>query len=412
MSFNILDAVKGHLSPDLIAKATSVLGENESGITKAFSGILPTVIGGMISKASSGDEGAKEVFNMAKDSFNSGFPGGIGNIFSDGGAKLGKGLDLIKGLLGDKLSGIINSISNFAGIKNSSASSLMSLAAPVAAGTLGKHAFQNNLDAGGLFNLLSSQKNNILGALPKSLSGIAGSLGLGNIIGDVKGKVAEGFDNVTGTGGKAGAGMRWVLPFLLVLVAVLIAWWFLFGGKNGCSAKQKSQDTAVNNDTTRFTPVTTEGFRVKLPDGTELNALKGGIEDKLVAFLNTDWRSLGEDSLKKTWFDFDNLNFETGSATINFESQAQINNMAAILKAFPEARLKIGGYTDKSGNEVSNIKLSGDRAGAVKEALEKAGVGNQVTKAEGYGSEFARYPSDAPESDRVKDRRISVSVRE
>ncbi|HVM87803.1 MAG TPA: OmpA family protein [Puia sp.] len=136
-----------------------------------------------------------------------------------------------------------------------------------------------------------------------------------------------------------------------------------------------------------------ESIKVKLPNGIELDAYKGGIEDKLVAFLMTAYEKLGEDSLKKIWFDFDNLNFKTGSAEITEESQHQIDNINAILKAFPKSKIKIGGYTDKTGDEAVNKKLSGDRASAVKAALAKAGTGMQVISAEGYGSDFAMYPA-------------------
>ena len=85
--------------------------------------------------------------------------------------------------------------------------------------------------------------------------------------------------------------------------------------------------------------------------------------------------------------------------------------MTAILKAYPAVKLKIGGYTDKVGDEATNKKLSAERAVAVKAALSKAGVGAQITDAEGYGSALAKYAADAPETDRVKDRRVSVSVR-
>jgi outer membrane protein OmpA-like peptidoglycan-associated protein len=115
---------------------------------------------------------------------------------------------------------------------------------------------------------------------------------------------------------------------------------------------------------------------------------------------------------KDVWFDFDNLNFELGTATITAESQVQINNIAAILKDFPRAKVKIGGYTDKTGDETANMKLSKERAEAVKAALAAAGVGSQVTDAEGYGSQFAKAAADAPEEERKHDRRVSVSVRE
>jgi outer membrane protein OmpA-like peptidoglycan-associated protein len=41
----------------------------------------------------------------------------------------------------------------------------------------------------------------------------------------------------------------------------------------------------------------------------------------------------------------------------------QLSNLAAILKAFPAANIKIGGYTDKTGNEDFNksYRLSGQR---------------------------------------------------
>ena len=82
-----------------------------------------------------------------------------------------------------------------------------------------------------------------------------------------------------------------------------------------------------------------------------------------------------------------------------------------ILKAFPKAKIKIGGYTDNIGDEAANKKLSLERAQAVQKMLQDAGVNLQVEGAEGYGSEFAKYPPSAPEEDRIKDRRVSVSVR-
>lgn len=153
-----------------------------------------------------------------------------------------------------------------------------------------------------------------------------------------------------------------------------------------------------------------ESLTISLPGDVELEAHKGGIEDQLIAFVEKGYEDISEDSLKKIWFDFDHINFNTGSAVLTPESQHQVDNLAAILKAYPALKLKIGGYTDKTGDESVNKKISSDRAGAVKTALEKAGVGTQVTGAEGYGSDFAKYAADAPEADRVKDRRIAVRI--
>jgi outer membrane protein OmpA-like peptidoglycan-associated protein len=51
--------------------------------------------------------------------------------------------------------------------------------------------------------------------------------------------------------------------------------------------------------------------------------------------------------LKSTWFTFDNVNFKSGSSTeLDANSIGQLDNILAILKAFPESKIKIGGYTD------------------------------------------------------------------
>ena len=140
-----------------------------------------------------------------------------------------------------------------------------------------------------------------------------------------------------------------------------------------------------------------------------LDAYKGGIEDQLVTFLKDPNTQGGKDQ----WFDFDNLNFKTGSAELTEESQAQVKNLVAILNAFPKTKIKIGGYTDAVGDPKANQKLSQQRAESVVSALTAAHVKPvQLLGAEGYGSEFAKAPADAPDEERRKDRRISVSVRE
>lgn len=151
-----------------------------------------------------------------------------------------------------------------------------------------------------------------------------------------------------------------------------------------------------------------ESVHVMLPNGKELNAYKGGIEDMLVVFLNDSSSKAGKD----VWFDFDNLNFKTGSAEITEESQLQVSNISEILKAYPKLKIKIGGYTDKTGDSLTNLALSNNRAKVVADALAKLNSSGQVTGAEGYGSQFAKAAADAPDAERAKDRRISVSVRE
>ena len=165
---------------------------------------------------------------------------------------------------------------------------------------------------------------------------------------------------------------------------------------------------AINGATANVERKLTE---ISLPDGKKLEAYPGGIEDQLIKFIESDeYKNGTADTLKDKWFSFDDLNFKFGTTELVPESKRQLDNIVAILKAFPDAKIKIGGYTDKKGDDAANKKLSDDRAKAVQAALAKAGVGAQVPEAEGYGEEFATVPETASDKDREIDRKTSVRL--
>jgi len=405
MSMNVLDTVKNLFNDEIVNKASSSLNESETSISKAITGIVPSVIGGIISKATSGDHGPGVILDLGRAAANSGVIGDLKNAFDGNSDFLDKGLQMLKTIFGDKLNGIVSAIANYAGIKESTSSSLMSMVAPSALGVVGQHIEQNHLNSDSLSSWLISEKNKITAAVPAGLGSLTGLQASSSTTAHAHSSAHVSREEHENSGGR----IKYLMPLFLAIFVILLLL-YLFKGCNGEDKTVATTDTVQQAapEVAKSAPVS---IKVKLPNGVELDAYKGGIEDGLVAFLMTDYEKLGEDSLKKTWFDFDNLNFKTGSAEITPESQHQIDNIAAILRAFPKSKIKIGGYTDKTGNEEVNKKVSGERAAAVKAALDKAGVGTQVIGAEGYGSEFAKYVADAPESDRVHDRRVSVSVR-
>jgi len=416
MAFNLLDSVKGLISPDLISKAASTLGETEAGVSKAVSGVVPSILGSIISKGTSDIGGAGSVLSLAKNVADSGVLGNLAGLLGSGASTAAGGINMLKTFLGDKLGSVVSSISNFAGIKESSASSLMSMVAPAALGVLGKHVTENDMTPSSLSNMLSSQKSSILGAIPGGLSSLASTIGLGSI-GSAASSAAAGIRREAGSAIRSVEAAattverkrNWWGPLLFALLAIFL----LIVLFRRCGSESTSSTTPM--DTAVAAPVTAPSapvsIKVKLPDGSELDAYKGGIEDMLVTYLNS---TNSADSINHNrWFDFDNLNFKTNSAEITDESMRQVQNIAAILKAFPKVKIKIGGYTDKTGTEDANMKLSQSRADALVAALKSAGASEgQLVGAEGYGSKFATAAADAPDEERKKDRRISVSVRE
>ena len=142
-----------------------------------------------------------------------------------------------------------------------------------------------------------------------------------------------------------------------------------------------------------------------LPGGVELNIPERGIESSLIAFITDGSRPVND----TTWFNFDRLNFASGSATILPESEEQLNNIAAVLKAYPGVNVKVGGYTDNSGDPAVNRNLSQQRADAVRRALVGKGIAASRMAAEGYGSDHA-VGDNTTEEGRAQNRRIALRV--
>ena len=423
---DLLETLKGYVTPDLIGKAATILGESDSGVSKAVGGILPTVLGGLLGKSATTD-GANELMGM--------FSGGAydGSILDNVSGLLGgaatalpeTGGGLLGSLLSDKTDDISNLISSFSGLKGSSVSSLLGMAAPLVMGLVGRQVSSQDLGATGLQSLLMSQKDNIVAALP---AGLGSMLGLGSLP-DMGGKAAESFGDAAGTRPTAPAATayvqdekrnsNWWLWLLLLAGLVFAVFYFL----RGCNNEPETEAAAVTDTVTatsmdtmtvveKILSVTGEdlgGMMTKtFADGTEIRIPERGVESRLAAFIEDSSRAVD----KTTWFDFDRLLFDTGKATLKFDSsgtEEQLANVVAILKAHPQAELKIGGYTDNTGDAKANMQLSGDRAKAVMAELAARGIAASRLAAEGYGDQYPVAGNDT-EQGKAKNRRVSLRV--
>lgn len=432
MESNLLNNVKSYFTDEVINKLSANLGESPEEVHRGIDLTIPSLLLGLQGKS---DEGLGSILNSARHLFSSfDLHHPFGNYFgSPAGTDNSKfeTQNLLSSILGDRLTTIAASISSYLGLKNESVMGLLGASLPaVISGITSKGA---HWDASSIGSLLNANKASFAAALPTGLGlGAFGSLfaqadkptELPNESvkeSEMTEKPLEripprqpetGHTQARIEEEKRGAGWWWILIPLL-----LIGLWFLFG--KGCDGDTKEiilRDSIDNADTivNMTNPMTSSEKQyvdVKLPDGESLKAYPAGIEENLIAFLQSDYKSLTEDQLKDKWFDFDNLNFETGTANVVAESQQQLENITTILRLFPDAKIKIGGYTDRTGDESINKRISTERAQAVKTFLENNGVGSQVVDVEGYGSEFATVSPDATDAERAKDRRVAVSVR-
>ena len=80
------------------------------------------------------------------------------------------------------------------------------------------------------------------------------------------------------------------------------------------------------------------------------------------------------------------INFPSGSAELPAGTLEIIEKSAEAIRRAPTgATIEIGGHTDNTGDPVSNVALSQERADAVKGALVSAGVPPLMLTARGYG---------------------------
>lgn len=98
--------------------------------------------------------------------------------------------------------------------------------------------------------------------------------------------------------------------------------------------------------------------------------------------------------------------FDSGKAQLKPEATAALAELRPVLDDFPAARIVVAGHTDAQGSAAFNLKLSKDRAEAVRDALKLDGARVEV---KGFG-EGRPIASNDDEDGRQKNRRVEVLV--
>jgi outer membrane protein OmpA-like peptidoglycan-associated protein len=104
------------------------------------------------------------------------------------------------------------------------------------------------------------------------------------------------------------------------------------------------------------------------------------------------------------------VQFDTGAATIKPVSNALLDNVAKVIKDHPELLgIEVQGHTDNKGSAYLNTKLSKDRASSVMKALVKRGVDATRLSSQGFGS-TQPIADNATEEGRQTNRRVAFKI--
>ena len=149
---------------------------------------------------------------------------------------------------------------------------------------------------------------------------------------------------------------------------------------------------------------------LRLPGGATVAGVgSSSTENFLHQFLSNPAVHIDTLDLTKGWFNFDRVFFDAGKATLTAGSVSQLRNVATLLRAYPQARIKLGGYTDSTGTYKVNKLLSDARARTAWASLVEMGISPGRIDARGYGPRYAIAPN-ASEEGRAQNRRLSVKV--
>jgi len=394
MADSIMDSVLATLTPEMQQSLAARLAESPQSVYRGLGTAAAATLDGLASKAED-PVFVTDTLNLVR---------GADGTSADPVNRL------LAMVFGSQQSQVVRAIAQEHGLSASSAMELLRMAVPPLLARLAEAQSAGTVDRQAFAGMLRAEAPKLRGYLPSGL--------LGGATGVARSTARETERESASDGAEPVVPPRWLVPaaiagaLLLAGLAILA----LTITKEPAAPVATMTAEATNTGETAASTAAIEAataawtalgdmMNVKLPDGSELSVPSLGVEARLVKFLND-----GPAAVDNTaWFDFDRLLFATGKATLQSASQEQLINIAAILNAYPQVRIRIGGYTDNTGDPGTNLRLSEERANNVMDELVKLGIDPARMSARGYG-EHDPIADNSTEDGRQKNRRISLRV--
>jgi Bacterial protein of unknown function (DUF937) len=241
MATNLIPGISQALSAAITTRIASVLGLNEEQVRKAIDAAVPALIGALISLVSK-PQGAAKLYDVVAKQEPGALPD-VANVIGEAGqqAFIDKGTTALNSLLGkDTALALGGTLAQYSGIGESNSKSLLGLLAPVVLGVFGQEQRDEGLDPPGLARLLTSQKSNVVAALPSGFAKYFGTIGILDDVTTARGPVSR-------EGASRGYPTReppsvwpWLLGALAVFAIGALASNFL-SGRHGQVAKTAPQ---------------------------------------------------------------------------------------------------------------------------------------------------------------------------
>lgn len=372
------------------------LGQPEQAVSRGMESCIAALLGGLASK-SNDPSALRRILDIVPSSAGAvSWPQIAGSVGDPDSSLMAASKHLLPALFGAGENNVTNGISRSSGLPLGATSTLLAMAGPVVMSFIGKLIRDGVVNVNGLANLLQRDSPSIRGALPATVS---------ETFWPDTARVATASPVVAQTVQKEKSS-SWVLPALVAAAAVAVGLSWLLNHTHrptvpmtATPVRPLPTGSASRLSAPAPSPACTLPASVTIPEG--------GVESRLLAFLQNPGSRMQE----TTWFSIDQLKFDTGSANGHRESQAQLSNIAAILKNCPNVRMTIAGYTDNVGSADANMRLSQNRANSVLSQLVSMGVARDRLTAEGFGEENP-IADNSTDAGRSQNRRVALCVTE
>jgi len=160
----------------MVERLSTLMGETAAHTQNAVAGTILTLLAGLIDLSAS-ERGPTRLVNLMNHRNYEGLLNNLSGLLDEDNtvqAFIASGQDILSTLFPDKLSAVSALIAKASGVTGTSASSLLSLTAPVVVGVLGRVQTTQRLDAVGLTTLLLTHKEDVLRLAPPGVAGVLG----------------------------------------------------------------------------------------------------------------------------------------------------------------------------------------------------------------------------------------------
>ena len=99
--------------------------------------------------------------------------------------------------------------------------------------------------------------------------------------------------------------------------------------------------------------------------------------------------------------------FDWGKGEVRGDDAATLDKVAETYRARPSARLKLSGYTDRSGSTATNRRTALSRAETVRTELERRGIPRNAMSVASFGEEQPLVPTEDGVRE-VQNRRVVI----